>query len=286
VRLVKRGAEGFFRDCVADAQAALTRSASDNRGAEHDIQEQIRYTTPHYLRRKGRVFWRIAKNLFFVAGLFGTLLGLAFIPKDLSEIHEALRAWEQYMPVDRETALIIFSGICVAYIFWRDFQDSVLPLFAYRTGLWKDERMSVPELVDYAENKLGWTIRSGDDLESLDLVDALGDAAANGKVRVYGRKNPERYTNLRDKYLAPIPVEHWGDHTMDIFDTVLLAENTRTASRPRNDRKSQVYMDIHFNRQDVKRWLAKEGRMWKGSYAEERERERERQAAFASMINQ
>lgn len=190
------------------------------------------------------------------------------------------------MPISLETALLIFSGICVAYIFWRDFEDSVLPLFAYRIGLWKDERMSVPEIVDYAENKLGWTIRTGETLEALDLVDALGDAAANGKVRVYGRKNTEHYTNLCDKYLAPIPTEHWRDHAMDIFDTVLLGENTRTASRPRNDRKSQVYMDIHFNRQDVKKWLAKEGRMWKGIAAEKRERERERQAEFADMINQ
>lgn len=228
------------------------------------------------------MFWRIVKGLFVASVFVGTWIGLAFIPKDLADFGEAIRAWEEFMPVDRETAFIIFSGLCVTYIFWRDFEETVVPLFAYRLGFWKDERMSFPEMASYAEKKLGWKISSGS-FDVLDLVDWIGDAASAGRVTVYGRYNPQDMSNARNIYLADIEKRHWLDHELDCYDAIRLGQNIHAASRLRTEPgRPRVYFDLHLNRQQAKRCLRREQTSWRGrNKKNEDERQRRFKESFA-----
>lgn len=75
----------------------------------------------------------------------------------------------------------------------------------------EDPRMTIRELVEFAEQECGWKVSpgQGETYENLDLVDWLGEAAAVGKVQIYGRYNPQNMSNLRNIYRVEIPVSHW-----------------------------------------------------------------------------
>lgn len=60
---------------------------------------------------------RFGRSLFFASGWLGVL----YLPKDADEAPAAAAYWKQLvMSVDREAGLIVFSGLLVLWIIWRD----------------------------------------------------------------------------------------------------------------------------------------------------------------------
>jgi hypothetical protein len=86
-------------------------------------------------------------------GLVALSLWLAVIilPLRVQQLPEALRWWGNMMP-DRETLLILLSGVLVAWIFWTDLRPSV-----YRW--WSDRKVGDVNLRDaiwWIEKKSAW----------------------------------------------------------------------------------------------------------------------------------
>jgi hypothetical protein len=233
------------------------------------------------------MFFRVVRAIWIALVLAGTFIGLLYMPKDVSEAEEALKSWRELMPLDRETFFIIFSGICLVYIFWRDFHEKVFPIFAHKFGLWKDRNISITDIVGLAKKKYNWMIFEDSSLQILDLLDGLGEAIGTGKITAYGLHNPENRSNLHIIYPRRIPLEHWHEHHFDGFDAVRLNDNLLAISKPRRgDLPIKVYMDIRLDRQEVRKWLSQEADRWKGLRDKEEAARRKRIDAFYASITQ
>jgi hypothetical protein len=149
----------------------------------------------------------------------------------------------------------------------------------------EDPRMNFAELVEFAERECGWNIRNGGEgLEVLDLRDWVVDVSGIGRVKFYGRLNPRNLSFIGNITLTEIPISHWVDHELDVFDALYrfynqnsAATNLQARSRPRPNPSGQyqVYCDIHLDRQQAKRFLKIDGERFRGQNARERDHARQ-----------
>lgn len=78
-----------------------------------------------------------------------TLIGILYLPADLGGLPEALKIPLEYlMAVDRELALIVFSGLLVAYIGWMDARPFILS--------WQEKRKKHPLEFSLTGNVFDW----------------------------------------------------------------------------------------------------------------------------------
>jgi hypothetical protein len=78
-------------------------------------------------------WWRRIRWFFVVPGFVLTLLGFAFLPKDISELPSAFEWWGAVMDyVGRDNALIAFSAVLVAWILWMEVRPAVFKWLSAR----------------------------------------------------------------------------------------------------------------------------------------------------------
>tara|TARA_R110000787_G_scaffold36855_6_gene93826 strand:- start:768 stop:1517 length:750 start_codon:yes stop_codon:yes gene_type:complete len=81
-------------------------------------------------------FFKIFLRLGGAVSLVAFWIGIIFLPADIEEIPKAIKKWESLMPVDREIALIWFSGILLLWVVWIDLRPLIRPfLRKYFAGL-------------------------------------------------------------------------------------------------------------------------------------------------------
>ena len=220
------------------------------------------------------MIWRIVRGIWVSVGLAMALLAIVLLPIDFAETDDALKIWQALWPFRRETTILLLSAACIIYAFWRDFEESVLPMFAHRIGIWKDKDISVVEMARMAKNSYSWKIFDRDSLDVLDFIDGVGHAVATGKIDAFGLHNPENYSNLRIIYPRSIPVEHWNEHSFEGFSAIYIGDNLQAISKPRHVKLPiKVFMDIRLDRAQARKWLQREGGKWKGTQDAKRRQE-------------
>ncbi len=120
--------------------------------------------------------------------------------------------------------------------------------------------ISVNEFLAAAE-KHGWRF----DSKSIDvnrLQIGLREAAANGRVKVYGRRSTSVPSVTRNEPRVVIPAEIWKTHWLILLSVLppMNGENFDTAAQVPTEKPS--YVDIHFG-VEVLEWLMREAEQYR-----------------------
>lgn len=151
----------------------------------------------------------------------------------------------------------------------------------------EDPLMSFQDLVQFAEQECGWVIREGKSYEIFDLRDWISDAAGIGRVVIYGRYNPENMSNSASISLTEIPVSHWKDHELYSFDAFYIGGDVTPFSLERLNRsRRKIYVDLHVNRHQAKKYFRLDAEKWRGRNREKYEQQQKRREEFEAEFNQ
>jgi hypothetical protein len=117
------------------------------------------------------------------------------------------------------------------------------------------DRISILELMRFAEMQ-GWKIAGENNLEAVDLMDALRQAGVDGLIQFWGKKYGGQWVN--DVPLVMIDKTHWQDFQFDWQSVIGATENKTTRTYnffSIKDRYSGAYFDIHADA-NATAWLA------------------------------
>jgi hypothetical protein len=117
-------------------------------------------------------------------------------------------------------------------------------------------RVSLIDFVARAGKK-GWDV-SGQNVQIMDLLRGLREAALAGQIRMWGR--PVRSAPdavVRTELHRQIPPDHWKDFEVDVGTVASRDDNfdTRSCDLRRSDRHSGGFLDIYLDRQAALDWL-------------------------------
>lgn len=215
--------------------------------------------------------WRLARTLFWIAGLIGLWVGIIYLPSDAQGLPTAFQAWESLVVPYRELALIIFSGALLAWVLWREFVPQVRPWLQERwPSLFPPPgRISVVDFARIAKRH-GWKL-GNDNLDSLDLVDGLRQAAVDGDVSFEGRIDvsaSERHYGRMTSPLVPVSAGHFANMWIEVPGFFEGTDNFDVRLYyPGGNQPDVDARDLHLS--DVSRamlWLRTKARAWKGRH--------------------
>lgn len=115
----------------------------------------------------------------------------------------------------------------------------------------------------------GWDFREQEGFLYLDMQDALADAAANGLIKVWGRKVPPSFPSsiLNTVPLTEVPQDFWASGVLVRVPInmkgELLAEN-RGAIAQRGFDDKERYEDLHLAKHEAFQWARGHGARFKG----------------------
>jgi len=121
--------------------------------------------------------------------------------------------------------------------------------------------------------KYGWDFAKSEGWLYLDIQDALVDGAANGLIKVWGRKVPSANfpsSILNTVPLVEIPRDYWaaGGVLMRVPMNMKgeLIEDSRAALAQRNFNDKERYEDLHLARRQALRWARGHASRFKGRH--------------------
>lgn len=163
--------------------------------------------------------------------------------------------------------LLLFAGL---FLIWWDLKRSrqlaLSPATAQRSGsaishtnpTFRIGRIGVLDFAKRVE-QAGWRIFGTHDLEGVDLLEGLRQAAIDGDIPFWGRQN--RYSNrtlIDGEPLTPISAEHWREYQFDWTSVLKDSSNTDTHTyrmHSTENRTAGGYVDVHLDGDAAAAWL-------------------------------
>ena len=211
--------------------------------------------------------WRLLWRVLVALSLVSSWLGMVYFAQDFQGREEALKAWESFMPVSPTTALVIFSGLLLAWVVWIDLRPLILPEVRKRAPwLFRDSgRISFVELGELAQ-KYGWKL-GGNSLQSLDLVEAIRQGAIDGDLQIEGRIEAHHMGEhlKRSTPLYPIRGAQFVNEWIEVPGYFAGTNNFHIRTYVPGGQSVMDACDLHVSSAyAARKWLLGKAKDWKG----------------------
>jgi len=116
---------------------------------------------------------------------------------------------------------------------------------------------------------VGWDISGKTNAEIMDLLQGVRQAALDGTIRMWGRRNRNRAEMLaRREPLIEIDRNHWADYEIDTFSVMASQDNFGTASYNKRARSPRDggFLDLHLDALAAEIWLNGSAAAYKGTF--------------------